>query len=146
MSTNTKISEEQDAMDKHLPQIDKELVNYYLSLILETPGNEFHYKNDLMNGIMDFYFTNKNKFSCVPLELKQHFTSSNKSIITLTINEINSQLFNFFCAANNRSKKQEAEFILTCVLLTLKFKGIDEIYYSESEGLTFYKKGRVFNF
>lgn len=146
MSTNTKNSpEEQDAMDKHLPQIDKELVNYYSSLIIEMPGNEFHYKNDLMNAIMAFYFSNKTKFSCVPVVLKQHFTSATKSIITLTINEVNSQLFNFFCTANNRSKKQEAEYILTCFLLTLKNKNVDEIFFSDTEGLKFYKKGRVFN-
>ncbi len=147
MNTNTKVvQEEQDPMDKYLPQIDKELVEFYTSITKDIPGTTSHWKNELMNAIMSFYFTNKTKFACVPVVLRQHFLSPSKSTITVTVNEVNGQLFNFFCESNNRSKKQEAEYIITCFLVTLKNKNVDEIYFSEDEGLMFYKKSRSFKF
>lgn len=147
MSTdNNNVHDDTSFMEKTHADINKDLVNYYSSLIKEYSGGELQYKNLLMNGIITFYMSNKVKFLTAPLLLKQHFTSPDKSILTLKLNPVNTDLFTFFCLANNRSKKQEAEYMLTCFFITLMNKNIDEIYFTEDEVLKFYKKGRVFNF
>lgn len=143
MYTNIKQTElEHDSMDKKLANIDKTLVHYYGTLIKEFSGNEFHYKNEIMNALISFYYTNKTKFSNPPLLLKDHFLASDKLLLTLNLNAINFQLFCFSSAANNRPKKLEAEWIITNILLTFKNKGVDEIIYDDNK-LVLYRKNKI---
>jgi hypothetical protein len=131
-------------MKKLLPAIDVKLVSYYASLTSEVRDND--YKNNLMNLILLFYFSNKTIFRAAPLELKYSFSSAKKSIITVSLDDTNSKLFEFCYLSNNRTKKTEAEFILTSILLTFKYNRIDEIIVTDEGELKFYNKKRLFKF
>lgn len=131
-------------MEKYLPQIDKDLVDYYNTLITHITGKENVYKNELINSVVSYYYANESKFNCSRAVRLPHFESKTKSIITLSLDGANARMFKFYCDSNNRSGKQEAEYILTVFLLTIKRNKVDALVFTEDYQLKMYKKKRIF--
>ena len=126
--------------EKVYPEIDQDIVKYYLSLLKKVNGSEFTYKNELTNKIIDFCIKNPDKFLGLNVDLSTHFNSKLKSVITINLQQENYTPFLAYCLACNRSKKQQAEFILTSYFLLLKSKKINEMYLDNGKIIYYSKK------
>lgn len=131
-------------MVKYYPQIDKSLVAYYHSINRFSFGNEQHYKKMLINSMLHYYFCHYKKLFCKEEALLNAFTADEKGVITLSVDDENIESFNLFSQQHNRSGKQEAEYILTLLLLVFKQHQVDGISTGKN-GLKLFKSNKTFN-
>ncbi len=128
-----------------VPEIDSSLADYYYSVVAKHNGRKETFINQVNNGLMIYYYQNKDLFRVDALLLRQKFTSDITTRMKIKLSEINLEFFRFMHQSSNRLAKHQAEFMLTCIFMTLQAKKIDEIRITAKGDVSFYCKNRLYH-